>query len=250
MNKYRAIVIDDDPYTHERLKDLLQHYNPIIAIVASCNSATEGLAAISILKPDLVFLDIEMPIMNGFQMLELLPEIDFEIIFITSYDQYAIKAIRFSALDYLLKPIRKEELSLALDRYISKLSGISDIKARMGNFTHNLKTKNPRQFRLVIAGTDGSTFVETDEIIRLEANINYTNFFLVSNRKLTASKTLKEFDQLLSDHDFIRIHKSHLVNLKFVRQITNERQLLMADNSKVEVSTRRWEDVKNILKTM
>lgn len=245
MNQITAAIIDDDLYTRDQLQQLFKTFFPEIQLVASCINGTEGLQAITELHPEIVFLDIEMPDMSGFQMLEQLKQINFEIIFITSFNQYAIKAIRFSALDYLLKPIQIEELRSAINRFKSKT--IIDSQKRIGNFLHNYKMQQPKHFRLAINTTEGTHLLNTDDIIRCEGDVNYTRFFMHLKSPVLASKTLKEYDELLSDHQFIRVHRAHLVNRKYVTAITPDHKLKMHDGSTVDISKRKFTEVKELL---
>lgn len=244
MHQITAIVIDDDLYTRDQLEQLVKKFFPEIHLVASCVNGTEGLRAISTHHPEIVFLDIEMPDMSGFQMLEQLKQVNFDIIFITSFNQYAIKAIRFSALDYLLKPIQLDELRAAIDRFRNKT--IIDSQKRIGNFLHNHKIQ-PRYFRLAINTTEGTHLLNTDDIIRCEGDVNYTRFFMHLKAPVLASKTLKEYDELLSDHQFIRVHRAHLVNRKYVTAITPDHKLKMQDGSTVDISKRKFSEVKELL---
>ncbi|MBK9731148.1 MAG: response regulator transcription factor [Chitinophagaceae bacterium] len=248
MSIYKSIIIDDDAFIRKSLQDYLQYSFPELNIVAICSDAFSGLKAIEQHQPHLVFLDIEMPGLSGFEMLNKINPIQFEIIFITSFDHYAIKAIRYSALDYLLKPIDPVELKIAIDRFKEKKSASSAPVPLLQNFISNLNAKTPDDFKLAISTTQGTLFLPIQEIIRLEADGSYTLFHLRENKKLLASRTLKDFADLLDEQRFIRVHKSHLVNRRYVRRILNTHHLLMEDNTEVEVSRRKWDDVKNILK--
>ena len=245
MNRITAAIIDDDLYTRDQLQQLLRKYIPEIHLVAVCTNGAEGLQAISNFHPEIIFLDIEMPDMSGFQMLEQLSQVNFEIIFITSFNQYAIRAIRFSALDYLLKPVQLEELKTALERFKSKT--VLDSQKRVGNFLHNYKVQQPKLFRLAINTTEGTHLLNTEDIIRCEGDVNYTRFFMHRQSPVLASKTLKEYDELLSDHQFIRVHRAHLVNRKYVTGITTDHKLKMQDGSVVDISKRKFAEVKNLL---
>lgn len=245
MKAIKALLIDDDLYTRDQLQQLFQQYFPEIDLLASCENGSDGLKAIEQYQPELLFLDIEMPDMNGFQMLEQIKTINFEVIFITSFNQYAIKAIRFSALDYLLKPIAHAELKSAMDRYVSKTT--SDSKQRIENFLHNHKVHQPKYFRLAINTTEGTHLLNTDDIIRCEGEVNYTRFFMNRQSTVLASRTLKEYDELLSDHQFIRVHRAHLVNRKYVSSITTDHKLKLLDGSLVDISKRKFAEVKDLL---
>ena len=246
MNKTPAIIIDDDLYIREQLSGLIGKFFPEIELLTTAANGHEGLFAIRKFSPALIFLDIEMPDMSGFTMLEQLPEINFEIIFITSFNQYAIKAIRFSALDYLLKPIQPEELKIAIDRFKSKKH--HDSRDRLLNYVNNTRLQDKNDFKLALSTTQGTLFLTLDEISFCEAQINYTLFHLQKARKIISSKTLKEYDELLADHNFIRVHKSYLVNRKHVRSITKEHKLLLNDGHVVEISKRKFPDVKALLR--
>ncbi len=248
MNIYKAIIIDDDAFIRKSLQDMLEHAFPELLLVANCSEAFTGLEAIKRYQPDLVFLDIEMPGLSGFEMLNKIHPISFEIIFITSFDHYAIKAIRYSALDYLLKPINPDELKTAIDRFKEKRSLEFNREPVLQNFISNLHAKTPDEYKLAISTTEGTLFLPIRDIIRLEADGSYTTFHLTERKKLVASKTLKDFAELLDERRFIRIHKSHVVNRSYVKSILNTHQLLLEDNTTVDVSRRKWDEVKTLLK--
>jgi len=247
MRTVKAIVIDDDLHTREELKDLLEEFFPHVNVAAECGNATTGLKAIQAVQPEIVFLDIEMPDMNGFQMLEQIADISFEVIFITSFNQYAIKAIRFSALDYLLKPIQADELKVALQRFSEKTTPAIDAKARIRNYLYNTNARTPTDFKLALATTEGTFFLSPGDILYCEGQVNYTLFHLSGKKKILSSKTLKEYDDLLTDHQFIRIHKSYLVNRKHIASITSDHKIQMHDGTRVEISKRKFPEVKMML---
>lgn len=234
-DKIKSIIIDDEPDGRALLKLMVEQYCPGLSVLAICDSAMSGIQAIEEHKPDLVFLDIEMPGMNGFAMLESLGSVNFEVIFVTSYDQYAIKAFRVNALDYLLKPLDEKELVSAVDRCATQVQK---------NKTVPLISSVPNSAkRLVLPVRDGYFFVNVINIIRLEADGNYTQIFLQDGSKHVVAKTLKDFEQNLVEYQFIRVHKSHLINLNFVkRYIRGEGGIVvMSDNSEIEVSRRSKE---------
>ena len=238
------------------VKLLLQKHVPEVTDIKTAIGSVNGARAIEQFRPDLVFLDIEMPMMSGFDLLENFPDYSFEVIFITAYDHYAIKAIRFSALDYLLKPVDVDELKQAVERFVvrrtpdgEKKKSNTDQRSSYNNLLHNLKTEKPKDYRLAIASLEGTSFYQTDEIIRCEADGNYTKFFLLNKKPVMTSRTLKEYDEILSDHDFIRVHRAHLVNKKHIASFSGDHELKMKDNSTVEVSRRRWDAVKQQLLT-
>lgn len=248
MKSYVAIIIDDDAFIRKSLQDLLLLHYPELQVLAVCKDAFEGLQAIVKHRPDLVFLDIEMPGRSGFEMLNQIQPVHFEIIFITSFDHYAIQAIRYSALDYLLKPVDPEELKFAIGRFISRKNESRNAEPALRNLINNLQAKTSDEFRLAIATTEGTLFLPAKEIRRLEADGSYTVFHLAGNKKLVASRTLKDFSELLDQTRFLRVHKSHVVNRSFVKRMLNTHHLLMEDDTEVEVSRRKWEEVKHAMK--
>jgi len=248
--KIRAIIVEDEKSNRENLAKILGEYCNSVEIVALCSSAVEGRKAIGELQPDLVFLDIEMPGGNGFSMLESLGQINFEVIFVTAFDHYGIKAVKFCALDYLLKPIDLLELTQAVEKVVQRLAEKSE-NLRMKTMLSNQKSKlsNPK---IAIPLSDKIEFVEVSNIVRCEGDGNYTNFFLKKGEKIIASKTLKEFDELLSDYNFLRVHQSHLINLNEVKSYikTDGGYIKMKDGSTVSIARLRREMVLDRLKEM
>lgn len=237
----KAIIIDDERHSCDALKILLEKCCPQIQVAAICYSANEGIKKITELKPDLIFLDIEMPYMNGFQMLEQLPTIDFEIIFTTSYDQYAITAFKFSALDYLLKPVDREELEKAVQKISKKINPA--ISQQLEILLQKINQPTVPMQRIALPTMQGLEFVSVDSIIHCSSSNNYTEFFLKDKKKLLVSRTLKEAEEMLTDHAFLRVHHSHIVNLNAItRYVKGEGgYLVMADGSSVDVSRSRKE---------
>ena len=235
----KAIIVDDEPYCCEALATLLQRYCPDVRVIDTCYNGETAIRAIEEDKPQLVFLDIEMPQMNGFQMLENLKEINFELIFTTSYDQYAIKAIRVSALDYLLKPIDREELQkavrLALDRLQSPLPQQMEILLQKLNHT------SIGLHRIALPTMEGLQMIPAEMIVRVQSDSNYSILMLKSKQKIIVSRTLKELEEILDDYSFIRVHNSHLVNLNEVDKYVKGEggYLLMSDGATVDVSRSR-----------
>lgn len=236
----RAIIVDDELYSCESLATLLERYCPEVLVIDSCTSGEQALTSIRQHQPQLVFLDIEMPHMNGFEMLTKMPSIDFQLIFTTSYDQYAIKAIRFSALDYLLKPIDREELQVSVSKVTQKLG--QTLPQQLNILLQKLNGPSPMQ-KIALATMEGLQMVPVDHIISCASDSNYTIIYLKQKRKLTVSKTLKEIEEMLEGYSFLRVHHSHLVNLveidKYVRGEGG--YLIMSDASKVDVSRSRKE---------
>lgn len=234
----KAIIIDDDESNLSAMKEKLLKHCPEVNILSLCDNAKTGIEMIDSLHPDLVFLDIEMPVMNGFVMLQRLTFRDFQLIFVTAYDHYAIKAIRYSALDYLVKPADIDELKEAVRK------GIENTNKKSTSFQLDMLqeyiTKKQHR-RIPIPTADGLQFIELEEIIYLEASNNYTNIFLVSAKKILVSRTLKEFEDLLPAESFLRIHHSSIINSSFVvRYIRGEGgQVVMRDGTVLDVSKRK-----------
>ncbi|MEP7230335.1 MAG: response regulator [Ginsengibacter sp.] len=236
-----AIIVDDEPYCCEVLSMLLEKYCQEIDIVAVCNSGTEALKAIYEHNPDLVFLDVEMPKMNGFEMLEQLKAINFDLIFTTSFDQYALKAIRFSAIDYLLKPIDREELQRAVKKII---------QLSQKPLVHQLellfqKVNNPTAVinKIALPTMEGLQMIPIDSIISCESESNYTVLILKSKQKIVVSRTLKDIEEMLEDHSFARVHHSHLINLNEINKYVKGEggYLVMTDGSTIDVSRSKKE---------
>ena len=233
----KAIIVDDEPDCCETLSMLLERYCPEVAVTAVCSSGAAALLTIPEQKPQLVFLDIEMPHMNGFQLLEQLPAIDFELVFTTSYDQYAIKAIRFSALDYLLKPVDREELRQAVQKVVKRQQ--PPLPQQLEILLQKLH--QPATSKIAIPTMEGLQMIPVASIITCKSDSNYTTLYLKGKQKITASRTLKEVEEMLEGLSFLRVHQSHLVNLdevgKYVRGEGG--YLVMSDGSAVDVARSR-----------
>ena len=234
----KTLIVDDEPHCCEVLELLLQKYCPEVSVIACCDSAADALKVIAAEKIDLLFLDIEMPHANGFDLLENIPSINFELIFTTSYDQYAIKAIRFSALDYLLKPIDREELQSAVNRASQRMQapGPKQIELLLQQLNYPLSMN-----RIALPTLEGLQLIPSDHIISCTSSSNYTLLHLKEGQKLLVSKTLKEIESLLGERQFIRVHHSHVVNLQEIRKYLRGEggQLQMSDGSMVDVSRSR-----------
>ncbi len=232
----KAIIIDDEPNCCESLATLLERFCPEVNISAICNSGQEALSAIQKINPHLVFLDIEMPYMNGFELLEKLPAIDFELVFTTSYDQYAIKAFRFSALDYLLKPIDREELQKAVKKVVSRKQ--NPLPQQLEILLQKINHTNNSIQRIALPTMEGLQLVPVSSIISCASEGNYTIFLMKDKQKIVVSRPLKEVEEMLTEHSFFRVHHSYIVNMneieKFIK--TDGGYLIMSDGSSVDVS--------------
>jgi two-component system LytT family response regulator len=238
-----AIIIDDETNSRNALRQKITKHCTDIMVISECENGEEGIINIESQKPDIVFLDVEMPRMNGFTMLQQLKNKDFEVIFITAYDHYAIKAIKFSALDYLLKPVEVEDLKNAVEKATQKrkqIKGNNRVELLLQNF---LEEKAAHQ-RIAISSMEGLQFVPTDDIIYLEANSNYTIFYIVGNRKITAARTLKDFEDMLPASLFIRIHHSYLINKNGIEKYIkgDGGQVVMKNGVVLDVARRKKEE--------
>lgn len=242
----RTILIDDEINCLSSLEILLQMHCPSVQIVCKCQSPIDALAEIESLQPDLIFLDVEMPMMNGFDVLEQIRTKPVSVIFTTAYDQYAIKAIRYSALDYLLKPIDPKDLVQSILRF----------EAQSSNPTHEqfqflidkISQKEHTHNKLAIPNLEGFKMISIDDIVFCEADDNYTHIVLKNDQKMIASRTLKEIQRLLDEYQtFIRVHHSYLINLNEVEQYIrgDGGYLMMSDGSHINVSRSKK---KNLLK--
>jgi len=239
----RAIIIDDEKNCIESLLFDLQKFCKEVEIVDTCNSPKEGLLSIKNHQPDILFLDVQMPWMNGFEMLEVLDEIKFAIIFTTAYDQFAAKAFRISAIDYLLKPIDSGDLQEAVRRAIEKLSNQKGGE-NINNLLQNIK-KPALQQRIAFPGREGYEFIEADKIIYASADGSYTHIHLTGNRKLIISKTLSDVEETLPASLFQRVHHSTVVNLSHITHFfkVDGGYLLMDNGEKLVVSKSRKENL-------
>ena len=244
----KVLLIDDEERATDSLRLMIQKTIPEINQVMVCNDSRKAADIIHHFQPGLVFLDIQMPHMNGFEVLEKMPNKNFKIIFTTAYNEYAIQAIRFSAFDYLLKPVDIEELQSSVHRF---LQGNDDYRQQfdlLKNIMHNMQAPSADEFRLALPTKEGVHFLIPEEIMHCESLGNYTKFFATNKRNYLISKTLGEYDTLLSPYNFIRTHKSHLVNRKFISFIDHEGFVVLNDDTKIEVSRRRKEEVLAELK--
>jgi two-component system LytT family response regulator len=246
----KAVLIDDELNNLNNLKALLETYCPQIEVCAIAQTAEQGKAVIYTHQPDLLFLDIQMPDQDGFAFLRSLTMYDFEVIFVTAYDQYAIQAMRFSAVDYLLKPVNIIELQAAVARAYKQ----RQLKVQNQQVVHLMQwleaQSRKEDLQIVLSTTQETRFVRTNEIIRCESSNNYTTFFLNDKTKLLVSKPIYEYDELLSNHGFLRCHQSHLVNQSYIRSWQKEYGdfLLLTDGTQIPISRGKREIVKKALR--
>jgi len=242
MQKYTAVIIDDEEDSRSNTRNMLQNYCEEIEIIGEAESGPEGKKKIQELKPHVVFLDINMPGMNGFQMLEGIYNRDFCVVFLTAYSEHGITAVKAGATDYLLKPLMLSELQGVVKKVVQhyEAKGTTAIAAKSD------ESKN----LILINHSKGFTLVDFKDIIWLEASDNYTNLFLAGQKKIVASKTLKEFESILPEHDFFRIHRSAIINIHFVKEYSNHEggEVILSDGTHVQVSKARTQEFSEFIK--
>lgn len=245
----RVLLVDDEAPNRENLQELLKQYCPDVTVVAEGDSVATGLSLIRRHAPELVLLDIRMQDGTGFDLLQQLEQVDFEVIFITAYDQYGIQAIKYAALDYLLKPVDISELQEAINKAKTKVSE-KQKNERMEYLLDYLNKGRELPSKIALPLFSETLYVDVDEIVRCEANNTYTYFHLSSGEQVLVSQTLKEYEMLLERQGFLRTHQSHLVNLSFVRSWLKEDggSLLLKDKTRVPVSKLNREKVKAVLR--
>lgn len=245
----KAVIIDDLKEARENLKKDLDNYCPGIVLIGEADSVVSGTKIIKSLQPNLVFLDIQLGDGSGFDILEILGEINFNVIFTTASDAYALKAFKFSAIDYLLKPIDPDDLTEAIKKVEqSKKTNHASIDLLL---EHSKQAYKPMK-RLALNTLDKIHVVNISDIIRCEADVNYTLFYFADKTKLLVTKTLKDFEEMLNEHQFLRVHQSHLVNTNCIKEFVkgDGGYLMMNDGSPVPVSTRKRNSVVEALNAL
>jgi two-component system LytT family response regulator len=248
-----AVIIDDEVNAIETLKWKLAQYCPEVTVVATFDDPVLGKAFLRANPPDLLFLDIEMPMLNGFDILEDLDRIRFDVIFTTAYENYGIMAVKFSALDYLLKPVRNKELTEAVERFKEKRWEKHDPNQQVRALLHNLREEEElgRPSRITLATKESLELVEPREIIYCASDSNYTMVYLTDGRKKLISRTLREFEDMLTPFDFYRPHNSYLVNMALVREYikVDGGYLVLKNQVKIPVSKSRKEGLLSYFST-
>lgn len=236
-----CIIVDDELKSRESLKILIEDFCEGVAVKALCQNISEAIEAIETHHPEVVFLDIQLQRETGFDLLNQLKNVDFEVIFTTAFSEYAIKAFKYSAIDYLLKPIDIEELKMALSK-VDKRKGQA-VSERLQQLLQNLKAGTSDNYKLALPTADGLVFVKVSEILYCQAASNYTEIFLTENRKYIVSRTLKEYEDMLGEQNFYRIHHSYLINLNEIKKyVRGEGGYVIMNNDKsLDVSKRKKE---------
>jgi two-component system, LytTR family, response regulator len=245
----KALIIDDEPNAREILGSLLGAYCPEVEVVGMAGTVSDGFMMVQQLKPQLLFLDIEMKGETGFDLIDRFQNPPFKIIFVTSYDHYALKAIKFSALDYLLKPVKDVELVNAVLKakaYVQSQTSLDNLQ----NLITTLKNPLDRKNKIAISTQIGIEMVEIDTIVRCEASGSYTTLYLIDQRRIVSSRDLKSYQELLEDYNFFRVHDSHLIAYYHIHKVLNEDGgvVLTSSNERIPISRRRKSDFQDWLK--
>ena len=246
-----SIIVDDEPRGISMLKNLLQEYCPGIKVLAECATADDAIEKIELLSPQICFLDITLPGKNSFELLEELQTIPFEIIFITAHNDYALQAFQYSAVDYLMKPIDEDLLVESVKRASMRIHS-KEITNNVSALLHNLQSANsPREMKICISSSKGFQLVDLKDILYCEASSNYTNFYFTSGAAVITSKTILEYELLLEDSGFTRIHKSYLVNLLHVKEYLRGEggSIILTNKKELEVSRRKKEEFLKKMKS-
>lgn len=239
----KSIIVDDEKLSRNTLKKLLELHCPEVEVIAECEDASSVAVQIDLLKPDLVFLDVAMPGKNGIELLKEYDEINFEVIFVTAHDKYVLQAIRFAAVDYLSKPVEEQQLVTAVANARKRISSKS-ANQNMEIFLHNMQQKaNQQEMQLCVPSIKGFQVIRINDIIYCEADNTYTNIYLSNSQKLMASRPLIDYETILQDSSFIRIHKSYLINMKHLKEYQKGEGgiAIMSNGKQLDVSRRKKE---------
>ncbi len=247
----QAIIIDDEKTSRDALAGLLKRYCEQVEIIGEADGVESGKKILNELKPDVVFLDIQMPDGSGFKLMEEVGEkLEAQVVFTTAFDQFAIKAIKYSALDYLLKPVLVEELMACVQK-VEKIKETGDGAGNMRVFIENIKQEKNNPEKIVLATSEGVYVVKISEVVRCQSNDYYTFFYFKDGKKLLVSKTLKESEELLQDKRFFRPHKSHLVNMKYIESFDKPNTtIILNDGTRIPVSRRKRDNVVEIIRNI
>ncbi|KQC30255.1 LytR/AlgR family response regulator transcription factor [Flagellimonas eckloniae] len=247
----KVVIVEDEKHSRETLKSLLEEFCKEVQVIATASNVDEAVKVLSIFSPDVVFLDIELQSGVGFDVLEQIKEPNFEVIFTTAFEKYAIKAIKFSSLDYLLKPIDLDELQLAVEKARNRMD-TSVYRQQIDNLMHSLTRESNRQEKICLATTAGMEFIAIEDIILCKADGSYTSFILKNKKSLLVSKHLKEYENLLVDQQFMRVHNSYLINLKEVKKYikSDGGYIIMSNDMHVSLSPRKKDELLDVMRRM
>lgn len=249
MTTYSVAILEDEKHQQEILMNLLQENFPDLKVISIISSVAEGRELLPKIRPDLVFMDVMLPPETSFDLLGELPTIPFEIIFTTSFEEYAVKAFRLSAVDYLVKPMVKDEFVRAVEKFKQRRTSKAT-NEHIQLLLENIQTTSLEYTKIALPTLTGYLFIKVNDIVRCESDNTYTTFFTTDKRKIVVSKTLKECEQMLSEYRFYRVHNSHLINLRYLTEyIKGEGGIVkMTDGSQIDVSRRRKDEFMQVLK--
>ncbi|SNY95452.1 LytR/AlgR family response regulator transcription factor [Flagellimonas pacifica] len=247
----KVVIVEDEKHSRETLKTLLEEFCRDVKVIAMASSVNEAIKVLSVFSPDVVFLDIELQSGVGFDILEQIKEPSFEIIFTTAFEKYAIKAIKFSSLDYLLKPIDLDELQQAVEKARNRMD-TNVYRQQIDNLMQSLSRESNKQEKICLATTAGMEFIAIEDIVLCKAGGSYTSFILKDKKKLLVSKHLKEYENLLADQQFMRVHNSYLINLKEVKKYikSDGGYIIMSNDMHVNLSPRKKDDLMEAMKRL
>ncbi len=244
----RCVIVDDEYHSRMNLRQMLGIFCPNVTIIGEADGARKGIEIIKNYHPDLVFLDIKMPDGTGFDILQEIDDVSFAVIFVTAFENYAIKAIKFNAIDYITKPIDSEELIEAVHKATTHLNGTANSVA-IKQLLESINQPSKPHKKLILKTISTVYMVEIENIVRCESDRNYTMFFLNNGEMITISKSMRDFEELLAEYHFCRIHQSHLINLNYVKKFhSNDLVVVLTDNTSIPVSTRKKEELLKALK--
>lgn len=237
----KAVIIDDEQHCIDRVKQLI-HKHDDLSLIGEFTTVASGIVGLKTLQPDVLFLDVQIHEQTGFDVLKAIEAHPFEVIFTTAFDAYAVKAFKFSAIDYLLKPIDADDFNLAIEKVKEKLD-TKDFSKKVNHLLANINKPDMHK-KISIPTFEGLEFLEVADIVRCQSDVNYTTIFTKNGQKLLVSKTLKSFEELLADCNFFRVHNSHLINLEYIKKYTKGKggYVTLTDNTVIEVSMRRKDD--------
>ncbi|MEM8509289.1 MAG: response regulator [Bacteroidota bacterium] len=244
MRRFTAIIVDDEQHCIDRLLLLLEAHSETVNVIGTCNSVKAAKAFFEREKPDIIFLDIQLNALTGFDLLTQIDSSEVEVIFTTAFDNYAIQAFKFSALDYLLKPLDAADLNATVERLVSQ-KGLKNASRKIETLLYNFNKNIQQEKRLAIPTMEGLDMIEVKHIIYLQSDANYTHIHILANKKITAPKTLKYFEEILDERLFFRVHKSYLVNVSFISSYIKGKggYVVLSEGSKLEVAVRRKDEL-------
>jgi len=247
METVKAILVDDEPSSLQNLQQKIIEFCPAIKVIASSQKPEEAIFLIRHYKPDVIFLDIEMPRMNGFRLLEELEDTEAEIIFTTAYNNYAIDAIRISAFDYLVKPISVEDLQNAVERLLAQQK--QHTQEKLNILRKSLQENKSQEDRIAIPTGDGMEFINIKNIVRIESSSNYSKLYMLNGQSLLVTRLLKDFEEMLLPYRFYRVHHSHLVNLSYIKKYIRGEggQIVMQSGDVIDVSRRKKDEFLKLI---